>query len=122
MIQEGPVKDLLLSLANRAVKHPEYKGGVSFLPGDARIIKRKIVRINDLLSAPLDVPIWEGVIVRSDKEELVRLIEQLTPGQLERLDETFCIAGVMTDSSVFDALRVVREVVKANKQAEEKIV
>ncbi len=120
--ERGRIKPLLLDLVNRAVPHPDYKGGVAFLPGDARIIKKKIASVNDLLSNKVG-PIWPYVVIPDDKGELCKLLSKLTSGQQSCI--TLCYGRVekMTDNStIARAIRAARKAVEANERAEEDIL
>lgn len=114
-------RDLLLGLINLQVDHPDLKGGVAFLRGDAKTIKTKMLQVNALLTHEVDVPIWDSVVIGYDKDELYRMYKQFTDGQRECFDQRFGAPHEVDDDAVPRALIVARLVTKNNKYAESQI-
>lgn len=120
--ERGRIKPLLLALVNRAIPHPDYKGGVAFLPGDARIIKKKIISVNNLFSNKVG-PIWPGVEISDGKSELRELLSKLTDGQRSCITRCYGRVKAMVDNStIVCATEAARKAVEANERAEEDIL
>ncbi len=123
MAQEA--KALLLDLKNRVIPYTNYKGSVAFLPGDARIIKRKIIKVNNLLNDRISLPVWPDVVIQDDKASLYELLGKLTDEQRSCITH-YCYGHDMKmveDSSIITrAINAARKAAEANKRAEEDIV
>lgn len=118
-------KALLLDLINRVVPYTNYKGAVAFLPGDARIIKKKIIKVNNLLADHISLPVWPDVVMPSEKDELRRLLPKLTDRQQSCITH-YCYGHDMEmtidNSTIARAISAARKAVEANERAEEDIV
>lgn len=117
------VKALLLDLVNRVIPYTDYKGAVAFLPGDARIIKKKIIKVNNLLADHISLPVWPDVVIPVKKDKLRGLLLKLTQGQQDCIIKCYgCPSGTMFEAAIVNATEAARKAVEANERAEEDIL
>lgn len=119
------VKTLLLGLINLAGTSYGLKGGVIFKGGDAREIKRRIIKVNNWLPPDSKVKItaWPHVVIPDSKDELHRLMPKLTKGQQNRIVQCYGYVDQMTScSTIAKATNAALKATAANKRAEQEIL